>query len=205
MSTAPRKATLIRLQHLLYCNLKIPSSWLNIASLWMSHYSKWGAPGCSAVSVYFSASFFWLTLFFSCQDAFYVSIFWCCDNLKHRLRFTEEALESRRNPRLWAAQWRLSIYEWPLTAGERWTAGFSPLLFPFACFYPFFSASKPPPRVTVQRPIVRDIQPQCENQQMGNFVCIAAADVCVCVCVWGKREGWGRAKEQGIIYDRCTL
>lgn len=53
--------------------------------------------------------------------------FLCCDNLKHFLWYAE-APESDRICEC-EAEWRLSIYEWPLTAGERWTAGFSLLLF----------------------------------------------------------------------------
>lgn len=64
-----------------------------------------------------------------------------------------------------------------------------PALVSVACFSPLFSSvSKPPPRVSVQHPIVRDIQPQCENQQMGNFVCMAAVDVDVCVRVCMREE-----------------
>lgn len=33
----------------------------------------------------------------------------------------------------------------------------------------------------MRHPIVRDIQ--CENQQMGNFVCMVGVGVCVSVCV----------------------
>lgn len=89
----------------------------------------------------------------------------------------------------------VSIYEWPLTAGDRWTVGFSPALIsptaPSVCLS--LARSQPPPRVSVQHPIVCDIQPQCENQQMGNFVCVGecgCVGMCVSVCACeGKRVG----------------
>ena len=55
------------------------------------------------------------------------------------------------------------------------------------------SRSQLPPRVSVRHPIVCDIQPQCENQQMGNFVCVGecgCAGMCVSVgACEGKRVG----------------
>lgn len=39
------------------------------------------------------------------------------------------------------------------------------------------------PQVSVQHPIVRDILPQCENQQMGNFVYTVSVGVCASICV----------------------
>lgn len=140
---------------------------------------------------YFCAAFLWLLLFSSCQDAFYVFIFWCCDNLKRRLWYAEELKPHRICD--CEAKWRLSIYEWLLTAGERWTAGFSLLSF-LRLLSPSLGLFSPPPQVSVRHPIVRDIQPQCENQQMGNFVCMVSVDVCE--CVWRKKVGEGELRSR---------
>lgn len=53
------------------------------------------------------------------------------------------------------------------------------------------SAFQPPPWVSVRHPIVHDIQTQCENQQMGNFVCMVSVFVweCVFLSVYEEREG----------------
>lgn len=43
------------------------------------------------------------------------------------------------------------------------------------------------PRVSELHPTVYDIQPKCENQQMGNFVCIVSVTVCVFLSVYVEK------------------
>lgn len=119
-------------QPVLFNRLKMSSCCIQSekAAVSMAHYCSHGDSECSAVRRLLWWNPFWILLFLSCQDAFYFAMFcfvffWCCDNLKPCLCNTKE-LESHRihdTESVW------SIYEWPLTAGERWTARFPRLLF----------------------------------------------------------------------------
>ena len=119
------------------CSIRVwkylpPACKLNKAALWMSHYYKWGVSGCSAIRKLLlfclrlapSPLLLWRCIL-CFRLFFFFLVFW---KFKSVACWYAEALESHRICDC-EMEWRLSIYEWPLTAGERWTAGFSLHLF----------------------------------------------------------------------------
>ncbi len=87
-------------------------------------------------------------------------------------------------------------YLWmALTAGERQTV-LDFLCSPFSAFSLRLFLSLPRLWVSVKSPIVHDIQPQCENQQMASFVCVASDWACVFLSVYEERVGEGELRSR---------
>lgn len=142
-----------------------------------SHYCNWDAPACSADSRTLWCCLLWFQLFFSCRN---VLTFFSTFSVVANEALWSTALESQT---VWGGV--KAEYLW-MAFNSR--GGMNCWIF-LALFSvpPHVSVSRPPHCVSAWHPIVCYTEPSCENQQMGNFVCVAGVGVCVWKQV-GERE-----------------
>lgn len=179
---------------------------LDKAELWMPHYYNWGALACSAVSRLLLCCFPLLPSLLHLSRyilRFHLLVLW---SFKALLVIFTGTLRICDCETVWVFMTFMAFN----SRGEMncWIPPPS-CLFVFFLFLSVFLPLSPPPPLESACSIPSYVTFSLSvkiSRWVILFVWLVWLCGCVCFCLCMKKEsGWGRAKEQGIIYDRCTL